>query len=99
MSGGGNNDLGIVAIVFILMVTYGTFLFMYSNSEQSSYGYTDQINKSDYNTPNSGNFFDQVENVKDLNVDNPEIFFINSMIFGTLGLLVAFVGLRFLRGS
>ena len=93
----GDSDMGIVAIALILAVTYGTFLFIYAGEKTTDIT-TNNINASDYNTPDSGSFFNVLEEVGNMHVKNPELFFINTMLFGVIAILLIFVGLRFLRG-
>lgn len=90
-------DLRIVAIVVILASTYGIFNFLYSsaaNEEQA-------VNMPDinYTEPASNDFFSTLDNIRKMNVENPEIFFVNSILFTVIGFLIIFVGLRYLRGT
>lgn len=93
-----SNDIKIVSIALVLALTYGTFVFMNANASTPTMQAPDTLNSTQYDTPDSGNFFSQLDQVKELNVDNPELFFINTIVFGTIAFLIAFVGLRFLRG-
>lgn len=91
-------DVRIVAIALILAVTYGTFLFFNAQAEQTDYSSKIE-NSTQYETPDSGNFFTQLESIGQMQDDHPEIFFINSMVFGVVAFLLVFVGLRFIRGT
>jgi len=92
-------DLRIVAIAIILAVTYSTFLFL-NASQNTPVDYTAGIsNTSQYDTPDSGSFFDNLQEIGKLQSLNPEIFFMNTILFGTIAFLLVFVGLRFLRGT
>lgn len=91
-------DIRIVAVALILAVTYGTFLFLNANAGQVEYT-TDEINTTQYDTPDSGSFFSSLRSITTLQEDNPEIFFINTILFGVISFLLVFVGLRFLRGT
>lgn len=91
-------DIKIVAIALFFAVTFGAFNFLKANESTQNYEVVG-INSSQYNTPDSGNFFTQIDNVKEMNVNNPEIFFVNSIVFGTIAFLLAFVVLRFVRGT
>lgn len=91
-------DIKVVAIALVFAITYGIFIFLNANADTTTYD-AGGVNASQYNTPEAGNFFSQLDQVKELNVNNPEIFFINSILFGTIAFLLVFVGLRFLRGT
>ena len=90
-------DVRIIAIVVILSATYGTWYFMYSsaNIEEKNVNMPD-IN---YTAPASHDFFSVLDNMRQISVDNPEIFFVNSILFTAIGFLIVFVGLRYLRGT
>lgn len=92
-------DIKIVAISLIFAITYGTFIFLNTNADTNTFNSGTALNSSDYNTPEASNFFTQLEQIKDLNVNNPEIFFVNTILFSTIAFLLVFVGLRFLRGT
>lgn len=94
-----DSDIKIVAIAIIIAITYGTFIFLNAGAGTDSFNPGGELNASAYNTPEAGDFFEQIESLKKMNVDNPEIFFINTILFGTIAFLLVFVGLRFLRGS
>lgn len=94
-----DSDIKIVAISVLIAVTYGTFLFLNSSAGSDTFNPGGKLNSSAYNTPDSKDFVEQVETLKKTNVDIPEIFFINTILFGTIAFLLVFVGLRFLRGS
>ena len=91
-------DIRIVAIVLVLASTYGIWLFEYSSQTTSSIQNPGMPGQN-YTEPSSSSFFGTINNAVKINVQNPEIFFINSILFITLALLVVFVGLRYLRGT
>lgn len=91
-------DIKIVAIALIIFVTYGVFLYLNASAEETIIS-SQNINSSDYTTPESTGFWATVTEIGQMNIDNPEIFFINSILFGTIAFLLVFVGLRFLRGT
>ena len=99
MGSGGSNDLGFVAIILVLALTYGTFLFMYSSDNQEPGQPYNQQAAENYTSPSSSGFWSSLSDVVSLNTSSPEIFFINTIVFGTIGTLVVLVGLRFLRGQ
>lgn len=90
-------DIRIMAIVVILAATYGTWIFMYSSANVEE----QHINMPDvnYTSPEASGFFSTLDNIRKINVDNPEIFFVNSILFTTIGFMVVFIGLRYLRGT
>jgi hypothetical protein len=90
-------DMRIVAIALIFSITYGTFLYMNMNEEQTSIS-AGSVNSTEYNTPDSSGFFDTLNSLGQMQDSHPEIFFINTMLFGVIAVLLIFVGLRFLRG-
>ena len=92
------SDIRIVAIAFLLMMTYGTFMYLYVDDSNKEYTF-DNLNSTQYSTPDSSNFFDIINDIKDLSVNNEEIFFVNTIFFGLLSLLIVFIGLRYLRGT
>ncbi len=94
----GGNDIGVVAVALIIALTYGVFLFYYSNADTNEYG-MNIPNATQFDTPDSGNFFQQLSNIASISVDNQEIFFVNIMLFGAIAFLLVMVGLRFLRGQ
>ena len=57
------------------------------------------INSTDYDKPNAFNLMDTLNKIGQMNMDHPELFFINSILFGTIAFLLVFIGLRFLRGT
>lgn len=91
-------DLRIVAIAFILASTYGTFMYFYS-SQPAGDSNSPALPGQNYTAPESMSFFSTLKNMIALNIDNPELFFVNSILFGTLAFLVVFVFLRYLRGT
>jgi hypothetical protein len=91
-------DLQIIAIVLILSITYGTFMFLYGADNSPGTAYQ-QIPGQNYTTPDSSGFWSSIKTAVSLNIDNPEIFFVNTILFGTLGTLVVLIALRFLRGQ
>jgi len=92
-------DLRIVAIALILAVTYGTFLYLNANAQTTSITNPGLTNTTDYNTPNSGSFWSDLTTITTMQASNPEIFFINTMLYGIIGFLLVFIFLRFLRGT
>lgn len=90
-------DIRIMAIVVILAATYGIFIYMYSsaNVEEQNVNMPD-IN---YTSPESNDFFSTLDNIRKMNVENPEIFFVNSILFTAIGFMIVFIGLRYLRGT
>lgn len=92
------SDLRIAAIAIILFLTYGTFLYLNASAEQTELS-ASVTNVSEFNTPDSVSFFDVLTEIGHMNTQYPEIFFLNTMLFGTIGFLLVFVGLRYLRGT
>jgi len=90
-------DLRIVAIAVILASTYGIFMYFYSS--QPAEGNTPLLPGQNYTAPESSSFFSTLKNMVALNMENPELFFVNSILFGTLGFLIVFIFLRYLRGT
>jgi len=97
-------DLRVVMVAFILFVTYSTFLFM--NASES--GVVNEVgvnsfagfgNTTKYNDPDAGGFFGTLTTIGEMNTNTPELFFINSILFGAIAFILVFVGLRFLRGT
>lgn len=99
MGAGGSNDLGFIAIILILALTYGTFLFMYSSENTEPGQPYNSMASENYTAPSSSGFWSSLSNVVSLNTSSPELFFINTIVFGTIGTLTVLVGLRFLRGQ
>jgi hypothetical protein len=95
----GDADLKIVAIAIILFVTYGTFLYLNASANVAPSITVSGINGTDYTTPTTGSFWDTITEVGSMQDNHPEIFFINTILFGTIAFLLLFVGLRFLRGT
>lgn len=90
-------DIRVVAFALLLFFTYGTFLYLNASAEQEELS-AQSINASEYDTPESSGFWSTITEIGQMNTDNPEIFFLNTMLFGTVAILLAFVGLRYLRG-
>ena len=90
-------DVRIIAIVVILSATYGTWFFMYSSANIEE----QKVNMPDinYTSPASYDFFSVLDEMRSMSVENPEIFFVNSILFTAIGFLIVFVGLRYLRGT
>ena len=90
-------DVQIVAIVIIFASAYGIFNYMYAQGSIED----QTINMPDvnYTNPESGNFFNTVDEIRQLNVDNPEIWFVNSILFTVIAFMIVFIGLRYLRGT
>lgn len=94
-----DSDIKLVAIAVLIAITYSTFLFLNSGAGSDTFNPGGKTNSSAYNTPESKDFFDRIDTMKKTNVDVPELFFINTILFGTIAFLLGFVLLRFLRGS
>jgi hypothetical protein len=92
-------DIKVVAIALILFVTYGTFLFLNASASIPTGVTGAGINATDYTTPDTGSFWSTVTEIGSMQDNHPEIFFINTILFGTIAFLLLFVGLRFLRGT
>ena len=96
-------DIRIVLIAFILFITYGTFLFM--NASESNIeggvevGASSMANSTQFDTPDSGSFMGTLTTIGNMNTEQPELFFINSILFGGIAFILVFIGLRFLRGT
>ena len=90
-------DIKIVIIAVVLAVTYGTFLYLNAAANQTDFS-VGGVNASQYDTPDSGSFFDTLSEIGSISVDSPELFFINTILFGTIAFILVFIGLRFLRG-
>lgn len=91
-------DLRIVAIAIVLSTTYGLFMYFYSAQPAGS-PQNPAMPGQNYTAPESASFFQTVQNMISLNVQNPEIFFVNSILFFTMAALIVFVVLRYLRGT
>jgi len=91
-------DLRIVGIAFILASTYGTFMYFYT-SQPAEGSSIPSLPGQNYTAPESSSFFSTLKNMVALNMENPELFFVNSILFGTLGFLIVFIFLRYLRGT
>lgn len=91
-------DLQIVAIALILSTSYGVFMFMYAEQPTSELQ-TQTGNYSNYSQPSSGDFFSNVNAAVKLNMENSEIFFVNSILFTPIVFLLAFIFLRYVRGT
>lgn len=90
-------DVRIIFIILILFSTYAFFNVLYSTEEQSEYT---QIKYNEtYNTPQSNDFFKIIDTAISFQFDNPELFFMNIILFGSIGVIITFIGLRFLRGQ
>lgn len=94
-----SNDLGFVAIILVLALTYGTFMFLYSSENVEPGQPYNSMASENYTAPSSTGFWSSISDVAALNVSSPEIFFINTIVFGTIATLLVLVGLRFLRGQ
>jgi len=96
-------DLRVVMVAFILFITYSTFLFMNASESgvvnSAGVGAASFGNTTQYNTPDSGSFFDTLGTIGEMNTSTPELFFINTILFGAIAFILVFVGLRFLRGT
>ncbi len=92
----GDIDVRIVGFVLILVASYGVFTYLYSSHQVSNN--PPPLPGQDYTTPGSSSFFSTLKNMIALNFENPELFFVNSILFGTLAFLVVFIFLRYLRG-
>lgn len=92
-------DIRIIAIALILTVTYSIFLFLNASVPNAESYEAGKINASDYTTPEASSFWDTVDKIGFMQIQNPELFFINFMLFSTISFLLVFVGLRFLRGT
>lgn len=96
-------DLRVVMVAFILFITYSTFLFMNANESgvvnSAGVGAASFGNTTAYNTPDSSSFFGTLSTISAMNTNTPELFFINSILFGGIAFIVVFIGLRFLRGT
>lgn len=93
----GDADVHFVAIVVLLAITYG--IFMYLHSDQPAESSTPSLPAQDYTAPESSSFFSTLQKMIALNMENPELFFVNSILFGTIAFLGVFVFLRYLRGT
>lgn len=93
----GESDMKIVAIAVIIFITYGIFLYLNASANLKEVT-AESVNSSDFNVPESNGFFDTVTEIGQMSIENPEIFFINSMLFGVIAFLLVFVVLRFARG-
>jgi hypothetical protein len=91
-------DIRIVALVSILAITYGTWLFFYSSAPADNMDIPGQPGEN-YSALSSSGFFSTLSKLGQLQTDNPEIFFVNTILFSTIALLLVFVGLRYLRGT
>lgn len=94
----GDADVHFVAIVVLLASTYGVFTYLYSSQPAESSSSSD-LPGQNYTAPESSSFFGTLKNMIALNMENPELFFVNSILFGTLAFLVVFIFLRYLRGT
>lgn len=99
MGAGGSNDLGFVAIVLLIALTYGTFMFLYAAENPEPGKPYNQMPAENYTHPDSTNFWGSLNAIVSLNTSSPELFFINTILFGTIATLTVLVGLRFLRGQ
>lgn len=94
-----SNDLGFVAIILVLALTYGTFMFLYSSDNIEPGRPYNSMAAENYTAPSSSGFWSSISDIAALNTSSPEIFFINTIVFGTIATLLVLVGLRFLRGQ
>lgn len=92
-------DLRVVAIVLVLAASYGIFTFLFALEPQQETLDDPGNLDMNYSTPQSSGFWGAVNNAISMQVNDPEIFFINSILFGTLAFLILFIGLRFFRGT
>lgn len=99
MGAGGSNDLGFIAIILIIALTYGTFMFLYSSDNIEPGQTYNSMAAENYTAPSSTGFWSSLSDAVSLSTSSPELFFINTIVFGTIGTLTVLVGLRFLRGQ
>lgn len=90
-------DLQILAIALILATTYGIFMFMYASQPATELQVPET--GTNYTPPSEGDFFSNVNAAVKLNTENPEIFFVNSILFTTIAFLLVFIFLRYVRGT
>ena len=90
------SDMRIVTIILFFAAIYGVWMFMYANEQTGTFNST--LAPQNYTDPSSSSFFSQLKKTVSISVSNPEIGFINTILFIPLGILVAFVFLRYLRG-
>lgn len=90
-------DILIVTIIVVFATTYGVFNYMYAQGSIEDKALENP--GMNYTSPNSDSFFNTVDEVRQINVDNPEIWFVNSILFSVMGFLVVFLILRFARGT
>jgi hypothetical protein len=94
----GNGDIVLVAIILLLGGIYGTFIFLYGSGDVP--GTTGLARpEQNYTVPESTGLWDSLTGMISLNLEQPEIFFMNTIVFGTLATLLVLVVLRFLRGQ
>lgn len=96
---GGNNDIMVVLIVLILAATWATWLFLFANSSTTSPQGPLSIPGQNYTAPDSSGFFGQIGKLEQLSINNPEIAFVNGIVFIPIGFILVFIALRFFRGS
>lgn len=93
-------DVRIIAIVMVLASTFGVWQLMYAQSTMPSN--SQEViapNHTAYGNPNPGNIWEIVLKSVSISVSSPEIFFINSIFFFVMIILVIFIMLRFIRGT
>ena len=96
----GNNDIMIVLIVLILAATWATWLFLFANSSTSAYSPSPlNIPGQNYTAPDSSGFMGQIGKLESLSLNNPEIAFVNGIVFIPFGFIIVFIALRFFRGA
>ena len=92
-------DVRVVAYVVVLAAAYAIFATSYGVQPLATTGTLQPFGASAVQHTDDAGFFDTIKQAVELNIDTPELFFINSILFSTLAILIVFVGLRYVRGT
>lgn len=92
-------DVKIILICFVMFGTLGIFNYLLANSQTNTNTQLDNTYNENYTSPSSTNFFSTVNTMISFQFDNPELIWINVILFGALSAIAIFIGLRFLRGT
>lgn len=89
-------DFRIITLMVFFVASYGVFMYFYANEQETRMNST--MPGQNYTEPSSTGFFSTVKSMIKINIEQPEIGFVNSIFFIPLGFLLVFVGLRYFRG-
>jgi len=95
-----SNDIYVLAFIILLAGIYGTFFAMYSaDTSPTAYDMEGVTVTGDWGTWFSTTLFSTIASAVSVSIANPEIGFLNVLVFGSLAILFVFITIRFIRGS